>query len=120
MKLEDLIVYRLSMALAEKIWKIVINWNTFERSTIGKQWITAVDSVGANISEGFGRYYYKDARLFLYYARGSLSETYTWLQKASNRKLINDQDFDELAADLKDLWVRLNNYINATGKNKIQ
>jgi four helix bundle protein len=116
MELDDLKVYNLAMALAEKIWLIVQKWNTFERYTVGKQWVNAADSVGANISEGFGRYYYKDARLFLYYSRGSLSETKTWTTKAHNRNLITEEEYKNLSDDSRDLWIRLNNYINSVGK----
>ena len=54
MKLEELQVYMLSMAIAEKIWTIVIEWDYFTKDTIGKQLVRAVDSIAANLSEGFG------------------------------------------------------------------
>ncbi|HOW31726.1 MAG TPA: four helix bundle protein, partial [Bacteroidales bacterium] len=85
--------------------------------TIGKQWVEAADSVGANISEGFGRYHFKDSKNFLYYSRGSLSESKTWLEKANNRKLISPEEFSALSADIKDLGIKLNNYIHTIGKN---
>jgi four helix bundle protein len=50
-----------------------------------EQLIKAIDSVAANLSEGFGRYFYKENRQFCYYSRGSLFETKTWLRKAFNR-----------------------------------
>jgi len=37
MKLEELQVYQLAMDLGDKIWSIVINWNYFEKDTVGKQ-----------------------------------------------------------------------------------
>ena len=120
MDLENLLVYNLAMALAEKIWNIVQKWNIFERSTVGKQWVDAADSIGANISESFGRYFYKDSKLFLYYARGSLSESSTWLKKAYNRNLISEEEFLQLSLETKDLWVRLNNYINSIGRKASQ
>jgi four helix bundle protein len=68
------------MEVAEKIWEIVICWNYFEKDTAGKQLIKAVDSVAAKLSEGFGRYFYKENKQFCYYSRGSLFETKTWLR----------------------------------------
>ena len=101
MKLEELQVYQLSMELGEKVWNIVINWDYFlkpacrqGRDTIGKQMVRAVDSVAANLSEGFGRYHYKEAKNFSYYSRGSLYETKTWLTKAYNRNLITTKTND--------------------------
>jgi four helix bundle protein len=77
MKLEELRVYQLSMNLAEEVWEIVIKWDYFAKDTIGKQLIKASDSVAANLSEGFGRFFYKEERQFCYYSRGSLYEAKT-------------------------------------------
>lgn len=60
MKLEDLQVYRLAMNIGERVWEIVLEWNYFARDTVGKQLVKAADSVAANLSEGWGRYYYKE------------------------------------------------------------
>lgn len=118
MKLEELRVYQLSMSLAEKIWPIVIKWDYFAQDTLGKQLTRSVDSIGANLSEGFGRYFYKEERQFCYYSRGSLYETKTWLTKAYNRKLITYNEFVIFEKEINDLGVKLNNYINSIGKNK--
>lgn len=118
MKLEELQVYSLSMDLAENVWNIVKNWDYFPKETIGKQLIRATDSISANISEGFGRFHFRENINFTYYARGSLFETKTWLRKARNRYLIDDSDYNKLISDLEDLGIRLNNYINSIGKTK--
>lgn len=78
--------------------------------------IRACDSISANLSEGFGRYSYKEEKQFSYYARGSLYETKTWLSKAKNRKLISKEDFEKLNKELNDLAIKLNNYIKSIGK----
>ena len=116
MKLEELQVYQLSMELGEKVWDVIKDWNYFEKDTIGKQMIRAIDSVAANISEGFGRYHFKDAKKFYYYSRGSLYETKTWLTKIKNRNLIKEEEFLEIEKEITSLGIRLNNYINSIGK----
>lgn len=116
MKLEELNVYQLSMEIGEKIWSIVIKWDYFSNDTIGRQLVKAVDSVAANISEGFGRYHFKDKKNFCYYSRGSLFETKTWLLKAYNRKLLNENEFQTFQKEIEILGVKLNNYINSIGK----
>jgi len=116
MKLEELRVYQLSMNLAEEVWEIVIKWDYFAKDTIGKQLVKSADSVGANLSEGFGRFFYKEERQFCYYSRGSLYETKTWLTKALNRGLISNEEFVNFEKDITDLGVKLNNYINSIGK----
>lgn len=77
MKLEELEVYQLAMKLADDIWDIVVVWEYFEKNGLGRQWTDAADSIGANISEGYGRYSAKDNRRFCMIARGSLYETNT-------------------------------------------
>ncbi|MEZ4887390.1 MAG: four helix bundle protein [Chitinophagales bacterium] len=55
--------------------KIVIKQNNFAQWTVGKQYVTAVYSISANIAEGFGRYHKKDKIKFYRYMTGSLHET---------------------------------------------
>lgn len=117
MTLEELEVYQLSMELGEKIWILVAKWNYFERDTVGKQLVKSADSIAANLSEGFGRYFYKENRQFCYYSRGSLFETRTWITKANNRNLIADDNFKSFINSLDLIGKKLNNYINAIGKN---
>lgn len=89
MKLEDLVVYNLSMDLADKVWLIVENWTYFQLDTLGKQWVRCADSISLNIGEGFGRNTFKDQKNFYYFSRGSLYESKICLQKAKNRNLID-------------------------------
>jgi four helix bundle protein len=112
MKLEELQVYQLAMEMAEKIWNIVIKWNYFEKDTVGKQLVKAADSIAANLSEGFGRFFYKENKQFCYYSRGSLFKTKTWLTKAKNRELVNENEFE--CFDV--IGKKLNAYIKSIGK----
>ena len=66
------------------------DWDTFEKNTIGKQIVRSADSIGANIAEGYGWFFYKDRRLFCFYSRGSLVETIHWLEKCRARDMGND------------------------------
>jgi len=117
MKLEELQVYQLSMEIGEEVWNIVIKWDYFSKDTIGKQLVRAVDSVSANLSEGFGRYHYKENKNFSYYSRGSLYETKTWLTKAHNRNLITEEKFQIFQKEINNIGVKLNNYIKTIGKS---
>lgn len=104
------------MEIGENIWQIVIKWDYFAKDTVGKQLIRSTDSIAANISEGFGRYHFKDSKRFYYISRGSLFETKTWLLKAKNRHLITVGIYDNLMKDLNRTAVKLNNYIKSIGK----
>lgn len=116
MSLEDLKVYQLAMEIGEDIWNIVHKWDDFSKDTIGKQIVRAADSIAANISEGNGRYHYKENIRFCYIARGSLSETKTWLTKATQRNLISVAECQQIALKITQLSVKLNNYIAVTAK----
>lgn len=120
MKLEELQVYQLSMEVGEKVWKIVKDWDYFTKDTLGKQLVKSADSIAANISEGFGRFFYKENKQFGYYARGSLFETTTWITKARNRNLISEEDFQLLQKSLTNIGVKLNNYLKSIGKTVLE
>ena len=118
MDLDDLEVYQLSMELGDEVWEIVKEWDYFRRDTLGKQLIRAVDSIAANLSEGFGRYHFKENKQFCYYSRGSLYETRTFLTKAHQRGFIDGPTFSSWTRKLDSLAVKLNNYINSIGSRK--
>lgn len=113
--LEDFNAYNRAMELGEEVWSIVVKWGYFEKDTVGKQLVRAVDSIAANLSEGLGRYHYKETRNFGYYSWGSLFETKTWLAKSNSRHLINPDQFKKLMSELDVLGRMINRYINSIG-----
>ena len=115
MRLEELEVYQEAMRIGEVVWCIVAKWDFFAKDTVGKQWVRAADSMAANLSEGFGRFHHKENKQYGYYSRGSLFETKTWLTKAHNRSLIEEEAFRELTSALDTLGRRLNAYIKSIG-----
>lgn len=78
--------------------------------------VRAADSVASNLSEGFGRFFYKENKQFCFYARGSLCETKTWLTKVNNRKLLTNDAYISLESDITRLGKKLNAYIKSIGK----
>jgi four helix bundle protein len=119
MELEKLEVYRLSNEISQIIWDEVIKWPHFEKDTIGKQFVRSADSISANISEGYGRFHFRDSKNFLYIARGSLFETKTWLAKSKARNLIDSKVSEEVNLQLIKLSVKLNNFIKVIGKTHL-
>ena len=71
-----------------------------------------------NISEGFGRFHFKENRQFCFYARGSLFELKTWLEKARMRGLIKQSEYAELKLNMDELGKTLNGYIKSIGKRQ--
>jgi four helix bundle protein len=116
MNLDSLEIYSLSLQLGKDVWEIVNKWDYFSKDTIGKQLIRAVDSIAANISEGYSRYHFKEELKFLFYARGSLNETRTFLTIANSRKLLTDEQMNELTNKIEILGKKLNSFINSIYK----
>ena len=116
MKLEDLEIYQLAMEIGDEIWFSVIDWDNLAKYSLGQQIIRSADSIAANISEGFGRYHFKDRKNFMFYARGSQSETKTWLAKAKNRNIVSQNFYKTEIQKLEKLGVKLNNYIKVLEK----
>ncbi|MGC4031288.1 MAG: four helix bundle protein [Tepidisphaeraceae bacterium] len=115
--IETLDVYRLAERLADRVWAIVVKWNTLAKDTVGKQLIRSADSVGANIAEGAGRGSAADNRRHLRIARGSLIEVRFWLRRAYARKLLKQDDTDGLKTILDELAPKLNAYMRSIGSS---
>lgn len=118
MKLENLETYNLAREVSKEAWPIYEKLDWRDKKVFGDQWISAIDSMGANIAEGFGRYHYLDKNKFNYNARGSLLESKHWLEIMKERDKITEEDFDSINEKLSSLHKKLNNYINATKKPK--
>jgi len=83
LKLNDIEAYKIAFHLSNIVWSIVLKWDAFAKHTVGEQFVEAIDSISANIAEGFGRYNKKDKIKFYRYSYGSVSEGFDWNQKAS-------------------------------------
>lgn len=114
--IKNLEIYRLSLELSNHVYSFVSKWDSFGKRTIGEQLVRSTDSIGANLAEGFGRFHFKENRLFCYYARGSLEETKHWLRLAIKRNLISEDYLSHIEPILVKLSPRLNAYIKSIGK----
>jgi len=114
LKLNNISAYKKSLSLSNSIWNKVVKWKHFEKSTIGSQYTRAVDSISANIAEGFGRHFKKDKINFYRFAKGSIMESLDWTEKSKQRKLINNEEYDKTLTSLKDLIREINYLIKFT------
>ena len=114
LKLSDIESYRISFHLSNYVWDIVINWNSFFQRTVGEQFVRAVDSISANIAEGFGRYGKKDKIKFYRYSQGSLNESLDWNQKSKVRKLISKEEYEHIFTELQKLPKAINALVSFT------
>jgi len=85
LQLNDISSYKKAFNLSNYVWNIITNWDYFSKKTIGEQFVTAVDSISANIAEGFGRFNKKEKIRFYRISQGSLKESLDWNEKAKIR-----------------------------------
>jgi len=114
MSLENYGAYRISFALSNYIWNMIIKMNYFEKDTVGKQFARAVDSISANIAEGFGRFSKKDKIRFYYYSLGSVYECIDWNKKCYERSIISHEQFIHISRNLESLPREINQLIKYT------
>ena len=117
---EKLEVYQLAEKLSDEVWKIVLPWDNFAKFTVGRQLVSAADSVGANIAEGAGRGSFKENQRFVRIARGSLQETQHWLRRTYRRKLLTEGEVSLLKPLVAELGPRLNAYLRSIGRGSGQ
>lgn len=116
LQLNDISAYRIAFHLSNYVWNIVMPWDYFSKDTVGKQFVRAVDSISANIAEGFGRYTKKDKINFYRYSYGSIKESLDWNEKAKARKLIKIEEYSAIFSELSKLPRELHGLIKFTNE----
>jgi len=114
LKLNDIDCYRRAYNLSTYVWNVILQWEWFAKKTLGSQFVRAVDSISANIAEGFGRYHKKDKVKFYRVSFGSLMESLDWNQKAIARKLLTQEEYEHILSELKQLQIEINQLIKFT------
>ena len=116
-KLNDVEAYKRAYVLSNEVWAAIVKWDYFAQDTIGKQMVRAVDSVSANVAEGYGRHGKKDKIRFYRIAKGSAYEALDWNQKALARGLFSAEIHTRFLDDLQVLIRLLNTHIRYTNNN---
>lgn len=111
--LENLEVYQLALSLSNLSRKIYDKFDFNTKKVIWNQYITSIDSVGANIAEGYGRFHYLDSTKFYYNARWSLNEAKHWLNLLHERGFASYEMYNQLLSLINLLAPKLNNFINS-------
>ncbi|HLP27251.1 MAG TPA: four helix bundle protein [Candidatus Didemnitutus sp.] len=107
MSLDSLRIYQTAAKVSDEISKLVSGWNDFHKTTLGSQIVRAADSIGNNISEGYGRVSTGERIQFFMYADGSISEVRNCLARAAERGLIERTNADSLIDALRSLSIQL-------------
>jgi four helix bundle protein len=111
---QDVSAFKIAFDLSNYVWQIVFRWDYFSKRTVGVQFVNAVDSISANIAEGFGRYFKKDKINFYRFARGSAMEALDWNKKAILRNLISQEQNGHIEEKLNHLPKEINKLIRIT------
>ena len=114
LQLNDVGSYVISFNLSNYVWNIIMQWDYLAKNMIGKQFARSVDSISANIAEGFGRYSKKDKIKFYRYSYGSIKESLDWNEKARIRQLITKAEYKHIFGELNKLPREVNGLIKFT------
>jgi four helix bundle protein len=119
--LQELEVYRMTRRLSSMAWVIYQRLAFQQRKVWGDQMLESVDSVGANVAEGYARFHFSEKARFYYISRASLSEGVDhWIDLGFERGVVFDQEFEQINKIKSDIQVRLNNMIKSTYAAKEQ
>jgi four helix bundle protein len=119
--LQELEVYRMTRRLSSMAWVIYQRLAFQQRKVWGDQMLESIDSVGANVAEGYARFHFSEKARFYYISRASLSEGVDhWIDLGFERGVVFDQEFEQINKIKFDIQVRLNNMIKSTYAAKEQ
>ena len=111
--LETLQVWQSAMTFAVKVCRQILPaFPTQEKWSLINQLRRSVQSIPANIAEGYGRFYYQESIRFCYIARGSLEETFSHITLAHHMNYLNDEIFQSLTSEIQEIRRMLNGYIS--------
>ena len=116
LQLNQIKAYTKAFHLSNQVWDSVVSWDHFSKHTIGQQFVNAIDSISANIAEGFGRFHKKDKVKFYYYSFGSVKECLDWNEKAKVRKLISEDLYSQIFSVLETLPMEIHQLIKFTNE----
>jgi four helix bundle protein len=113
----ELEVWKKARELKNEIADLTQSFPPEEKYRLCDQLIRSSRSINANISEGHGRYTFKDQIHFCIQARGSLSETYNHLIDALDCKYIGQAQLDYFKTKIGEVERLLNGYIAYLRRN---
>lgn len=110
-------IWKSSIEMAEEIYKLTENLPKKEDYGFTSQIRRSALSVSANIAESFGRNHTSDKINFLYFSRGSITETQSHLEYGRRVGYIKEDDSKKLDIILENAHKDINKIITAL-KNK--
>jgi four helix bundle protein len=117
--LNSLLVWQKGRQLVKEVYQHVLpRLPVEEKWVLSDQLRRSVQSVPANIAEGYGRFYYQEGIRFSYLARGSLEVTYSHITTAYDLGYIPDDVFSTMVDEIQELRRILSGYIGFLKRTK--
>jgi four helix bundle protein len=117
--LESLLVWQKAHQFAIHVCgEVLQKFPDEEKWALTSQVRRSVQSIAANIAEGYGRYYYQEGIRFAYIARGSLEETYNHLTYAYRMGYLSKHEYEELDCLIQEQKRLINGFINYLKRSK--
>ncbi len=117
--IESLQIWQRTVDYCVHICKVVLpEFPVEEKYALTSQLRRSVQSVPANIAEGYGRFYFQEGVRFCYIARGSLEETFCHLTLANKLGYITTEQYQQLSGEIEELRRMLNGYIAFLKRSK--
>ena len=111
---KDLVAWKLARELRIQVYLLVKKFPPEERYALNTQMRRAVQSIGANIAEGFGRYSYRENIQFCRQARGSAFEVRDHLVTAVDAGFITKDEFEAADTLAQRVIQTVNGYVRST------
>lgn len=108
---EELEAWKSAKELRRAVAKLTRSFPPHEKFSLTEQVTKSSRSVSANISEGYGRFHYKDSARHCRIARGSLTETLDHMIEANDEGYITEADLQEIRLRYQRCLKLINGYV---------
>ncbi|MAB38834.1 MAG: four helix bundle protein [Aequorivita sp.] len=116
---EDLNCWKMGRELRNEVKDLIKTFPDFEKYELVSQMRRSSRSVTHNISEGYGRFHYKENIQFCRTSRGSLYELLDQFITSLDEGYINEEEYQKYKKRVNDCLAVLNGYINYLKKASI-
>ena len=107
---EKLEIWKLSIEIAETLYKVTNDFPTEEKYGITSQLRRAGNSIGANIAEGSARFSEKDKARFIEISFGSLMEVAHFLYLSNTLGYLSNENLSNLKPRILEMSNKINAY----------
>jgi four helix bundle protein len=109
---EEILVWQLARDFCNDLDSVIDDSWYRKDSSLKNQILASSGSIMDNVAEGFERGSTNEFKTFLAYAKGSCGESRSQLYRASDKKMLNETDFERLKCKTVEISKQLNGFIS--------